>query len=135
MNDKNKIAQNIWFYDLVHEISFRLSSRTPLGYLLTSCPGQDSFILKNYYELNLNNLTRHFNNNLHHIINYYYDFFLIIFRFEVKKTFLDQQKISKNISSSLNVYKKVCLQTKLFLYRVMLALNDISWSMQIWKKT
>ena len=28
LNDK-KYAQSIWFYDLVHEKTFRLSSRTP----------------------------------------------------------------------------------------------------------
>ena len=36
--EHKKSAQNIWSKDPVHEKTFLLSSRTPFGYLLTSCP-------------------------------------------------------------------------------------------------
>ena len=35
--ERQKKAQNIQSYDLVHEKIFRLSDRTQIGYLLMSC--------------------------------------------------------------------------------------------------
>ena len=38
--ERQKKRLKYWSEDLIHEKSFELSSRTPLGFLLTSCPEQ-----------------------------------------------------------------------------------------------